>query len=73
MKKAAIIVAGGFGTRIGGDVPKQFQHIGGKPIVLWALEALYNFDPEITLMLVIPAPHAIASAAPAVRTQRTRF
>ncbi len=57
MKKAAIIVAGGFGTRIGGDVPKQFQHIGGKPIVLWALEAFYNFDPEITLILVIPSQH----------------
>jgi 4-diphosphocytidyl-2-methyl-D-erithritol synthase len=57
MKKAAIIVAGGFGSRIGGDIPKQFQLIGGKPIVLWALEAFYRFDPEMTLILVIPSQH----------------
>ena len=57
MKKAAIVVAGGTGTRMGGEVPKQFQLIGNKPIVLWSLEAFYNYDPEIHLILVIPNAH----------------
>ncbi len=57
MKSAAIIVAGGSGIRMGGEIPKQFQQIGGKPIVLWSLEAFYNYDPEIHLILVIPQNH----------------
>ncbi|SDD35173.1 2-C-methyl-D-erythritol 4-phosphate cytidylyltransferase [Williamwhitmania taraxaci] len=57
MKKAAIIVAGGSGIRMGGEVPKQFQLIGGKPVVLWSLTAFYNFDPEIHLILVLPQEH----------------
>jgi len=57
MKKAAIIVAGGSGSRMGGEVPKQFQLIGSKPIVLWSLDAFYSYDPEIHLILVIPQDH----------------
>jgi len=57
MKKAAIIVAGGSGSRMGGEVPKQFQLIGNKPVVLWSLAAFYNYDPKIHLILVIPQDH----------------
>ena len=57
MKKAAIIVAGGSGIRMGGEVPKQFRLIGGKPVVMWSLTAFYNYDPEIHLILVIPQVH----------------
>ena len=28
------IVAGGTGTRMGADIPKQFLKIGGKPIII---------------------------------------
>ncbi len=34
IKNVALIVASGRGSRAGGDVPKQYQCIGGKP-VLW--------------------------------------
>ena len=34
MKKHVIIVAGGKGLRMGGDIPKQFLPIGGKPVLM---------------------------------------
>ncbi len=39
MRVAAVIVAGGTGTRAGGDKPKQYQLIGGKPAIWWTLKA----------------------------------
>src|SRR6478752_1855243 len=36
---AALIVAAGSGSRAGGDVPKQYQAIAGKPILSWSIEA----------------------------------
>ena len=38
MKTAAIIVAAGSGKRLGGDVPKQFRTINGKPLLTWAIQ-----------------------------------
>jgi 2-C-methyl-D-erythritol 4-phosphate cytidylyltransferase/2-C-methyl-D-erythritol 2,4-cyclodiphosphate synthase len=43
MKVAAILVAAGAGTRFGGDLPKQFLVLGGKPVVRWAAEALLPY------------------------------
>jgi len=40
MKVAAILVAAGTGSRFGGDVPKQFLPLAGKPVMRWAAEAL---------------------------------
>ncbi len=34
----ALILAGGIGTRVGADKPKQFIEIGGKPILVHTLE-----------------------------------
>ena len=38
MKTTAIIVAAGSGKRLGGDVPKQFRTINGKPLLTWAIQ-----------------------------------
>ncbi|GAB3648805.1 2-C-methyl-D-erythritol 4-phosphate cytidylyltransferase [Echinicola sediminis] len=54
MRKAAIIVAGGKGTRMGSPVPKQYLEIGGRPVLMHTLEVFYRFDPDIKLVLVIP-------------------
>ena len=35
----AMILAGGTGTRLGYDIPKQFVEIKGKPIIVYSLEA----------------------------------
>ena len=39
MTVTALIVAAGKGERLGGDVPKQYRPIGGKPVLRWAVEA----------------------------------
>jgi 2-C-methyl-D-erythritol 4-phosphate cytidylyltransferase len=54
MNRAAIIVAGGKGTRMGGPVSKQYLSIGGKPVLMHTLEAFFLADPSIHLILVIP-------------------
>ena len=36
----ALIVAAGHGRRLGGDLPKQYCAIAGKPMLRWAVEAL---------------------------------
>ena len=57
MKKYIIVVAGGKGTRMGGEMPKQFQELCGKPVVMTTLERLHTIDPTIQLILVLPAEH----------------
>lgn len=34
----AIILAGGMGTRLGGNIPKQYLEVGNKPIITYCLE-----------------------------------
>lgn len=54
-KKIALIVAGGKGIRMGSDIPKQFIEIAGKPILMHTLEAFYSYNPNIEIILVLPA------------------
>ena len=54
MEKAAILVAGGRGTRMGKSISKQYLPIGGKPVLMHTLEAFHHADPEIHLILVLP-------------------
>jgi 2-C-methyl-D-erythritol 4-phosphate cytidylyltransferase/2-C-methyl-D-erythritol 2,4-cyclodiphosphate synthase len=39
MKIGAVVVAAGTGSRAGGEKPKQYQTIGGRPVVWWALKS----------------------------------
>lgn len=54
MKKYAIVVAGGKGVRMGSPIPKQFLLLAGKPLLMHTLEAFYQADPDIALILVLP-------------------
>lgn len=54
MKKHVIIVAGGKGLRMGGDIPKQFVPIGGKPVLMRTLEVFHSYDSSMHLVLVLP-------------------
>ena len=38
MMNVAIILAGGTGTRVGANLPKQFIQVNGKPILASTLE-----------------------------------
>ncbi|MBP6756913.1 MAG: 2-C-methyl-D-erythritol 4-phosphate cytidylyltransferase, partial [Bacteroidia bacterium] len=39
-----IIVAGGTGTRMQSNIPKQFLEIKGKPIIIHTIEKFLEFD-----------------------------
>lgn len=54
MKKYAIIVAGGKGLRMGGDLPKQFLPMGGKPVLMHTLEVFRKYDATLQIILVLP-------------------
>lgn len=54
MKKHIIIVAGGKGLRMGGDIPKQFLPVCGKPVLMRTLEAFHSYDSAIHIILVLP-------------------
>ena len=53
--KYALIVAGGKGLRMGSELPKQFLSIGGKPVLMHTLQAFYDYDREMRIILVLPA------------------
>ena len=57
MKKYVLIVAGGRGLRMGGDLPKQFIPLEGKPVLMHTLEAFYRWDASAGLILVLPEDH----------------
>ena len=50
----AIIVAGGKGIRMGGDIPKQFICVDGRPVLMRTLDAFYKYDNKLKLILVLP-------------------
>ena len=49
-----IIVAGGKGLRMGGDIPKQFLPIGGKPVLMRTLERFREYSADLQIVLVLP-------------------
>jgi len=48
----AVILAGGSGTRMGSDVPKQFIDIYGKPLIVHTIEA-FDINPRIDYIAVL--------------------
>ncbi len=54
MQTYAIIVAGGSGRRFGGEIPKQFVPLAGKPILMHTIESVFSYNPEIQLLVVLP-------------------
>jgi 2-C-methyl-D-erythritol 4-phosphate cytidylyltransferase len=53
-KEYAIIVAGGKGTRLKSETPKQFLELCGKPILVHTIEAFYNYSSDVIVILVLP-------------------
>lgn len=53
VEKYAVIVAGGSGTRLGGDLPKQFQSLGGRPVLWWSMKAFHDEDLSTRIILVL--------------------
>ncbi|WP_342071090.1 bifunctional 2-C-methyl-D-erythritol 4-phosphate cytidylyltransferase/2-C-methyl-D-erythritol 2,4-cyclodiphosphate synthase [Yoonia algicola] len=58
MTVAAIIVAAGRGTRAGGDIPKQWQLIGDRPVAAYAM-ARFASHPAISQLILVLHPDDI--------------
>lgn len=55
--KHAILVAGGSGKRLGGPVPKQFQTVKGRPLLMWTIEVFHRYDGAMPITVVLPPAH----------------
>lgn len=55
MKKYAVVVAGGSGSRMGAIVPKQFLLLNGKPVLLYTIETFLAAYDDLEVILVLPA------------------
>lgn len=63
---AAIVVAAGFGTRLGAEVPKALVEVGGAPLLAWSMRAIDACDRITEIVVAAPAGHeaAIRDAVP---------
>lgn len=52
---AALIVAAGRGTRLGGEVPKQYQYLAGEPVLTRTLRAFAG-HPQVAEIVVVHNP-----------------
>ena len=57
MKKYAIIVAGGNGTRMNNTTPKQFLLLKGKPVLFYAINTFLQTYSDCKIILVLPEEH----------------
>jgi 2-C-methyl-D-erythritol 4-phosphate cytidylyltransferase len=63
MIKYAVIVAGGSGSRMGSELPKQFLLIHDKPIIWYTLQTFLKSYKDIHIILVLPADYYDAGRA----------
>lgn len=48
-----IIVAGGSGKRIKGNIPKQFIEVNGKQLIVYTIERFFAYNPLINMCIVV--------------------
>lgn len=70
MSVVAVIVAGGSGLRAGGGLPKQYQLVGGKPVIRLTLEAFLNHPMISRVQTVIGHGHEALFASATEGLQR---
>jgi 2-C-methyl-D-erythritol 4-phosphate cytidylyltransferase len=54
INKYALIVAGGSGSRMNADVPKQFLLLNERPVLMYTIERFYDYNNSIGILLVLP-------------------
>jgi len=60
MKKVAVIVAGGSGTRMNMALPKQFLLINGKPVLYYTINTFLKAYNDLSILLVLPEEYISA-------------
>lgn len=63
---AVLVVAAGRGTRLPGDVPKQYRPLGGRPVLRWSLGA-FAAHPAIARVQAVTHPDDVKAWAAASR------
>ena len=66
-----IVPAAGSGTRFGGDIPKQFRQLGGKPLVQRVVER-FLFDERVS-RVVVPVAEMLLSVVSQSSEDRVKF
>ncbi len=54
MKKFAVIVAGGSGSRMKETIPKQFMELQGRPVLMHTFDTFNNYDSSVEFILALP-------------------
>jgi 2-C-methyl-D-erythritol 4-phosphate cytidylyltransferase len=54
MKKYVIIVAGGSGTRMGNEIPKQFLLVNNLPVLMHTINCFLEYDLNIKIIMALP-------------------
>lgn len=57
MKKIAIIVAAGNGSRMNNEIPKQFLLLNHKPLLYYSIHAFMEAFDDTAIILVLPHDH----------------
>ncbi len=57
MHKYAIIVAGGSGSRMGGNLPKQFLLVNNKPVLYYSIKTFLEAYDDLQIILVLPTEY----------------
>ena len=57
MKKVALIVAAGNGSRMNRDIPKQFLLLKNKPVLYYSIKAFLDAYDDVEIILVLPEEH----------------
>jgi 2-C-methyl-D-erythritol 4-phosphate cytidylyltransferase len=60
MKKFAVIVAGGTGSRMNSSIPKQFLLLHGKPVLYYTINTFLKTYDDLQVILVLPEEHLAA-------------
>ncbi len=60
MKKIAVIVAGGSGSRMNNPTPKQFLLLKGKPVLYYSINTFLQSYEDMQVILVLPEDHIAA-------------
>lgn len=60
MKKYAVIVAGGIGSRMNTHTPKQFLLLRGKPVLYYTISSFLQAFEDMNIILVLPEEHVAA-------------
>ena len=59
MKKIALVVAAGIGSRMQSQIPKQFLVLGSKPVLMHTIQAFFDADATTEIVLILHSDYVL--------------